>query len=93
MVCHHCSLVLRNQGKYKGIIFGYQLLCEFFVLDDLIDKLSPETKLIQSAMELFPTSTRENTKKRRKWGPIRSETDVGYENLPKLVPKEENKIR
>jgi len=44
-------------------------------------------------MELFPTSVKENTKKRRKWGPIRSDTDIGYEHLPKLVPKEESKIR
>ncbi|KAL4132009.1 hypothetical protein QTP88_009230 [Uroleucon formosanum] len=61
--------------------------------ENLIHRLCPETKLIRSAMELFPTSVKENTKKRRKWGPIRSETDVGYEHLPNLVPKEENKIR
>ncbi|VVC44710.1 AAR2, N-terminal,AAR2, C-terminal,A1 cistron-splicing factor, AAR2 [Cinara cedri] len=74
-----------EQAKWNGL--------SSLLTENLIDKLSPETKLIQSAMELFPTSTRENTKKRRKWGPIRSETDVGYEHLPKLVPKEENKIR
>lgn len=44
-------------------------------------------------MELFPTPTTEINKKRRKWGPIRSDTDVGYKHLPKLVPKEEYKIR
>lgn len=63
------------------------------VLDNLINKLRPENKLIQSAMELFSTSINENTKKRRKWGPIRSNTDVGYERLPNLVPKEECRIR
>lgn len=62
-------------------------------IDNLIDKLCPKTKLIRSAMELFPASMNENTKKRRKWGPIRSDTDVGYERLPNLVPKEESKIR
>lgn len=44
-------------------------------------------------MELFPATKIENAKKRRKWGPIRSDTDVGYERLPNLVPKEESKIR
>lgn len=44
-------------------------------------------------MELFPTSINENTKKRRKWGPIRSDTDIGYDRLPNLVPKEESRIR
>lgn len=44
-------------------------------------------------MELFSVSINENAKKRRKWGPIRSDTDVGYERLPTLVPKEECKIR
>lgn len=44
-------------------------------------------------MELFSVSINENTNKRRKWGPIRSDTDVGYERLPNLLPKEECKIR
>jgi len=44
-------------------------------------------------MELFPTAMNASTKKRRKWGPIRSDIDIGYERLPNLVPKEENKIR
>jgi len=70
-------------------VFG----CVFVGLDSLIDRLCPETKLIRSAMELFPASVNERTKKRRKWGPIRSDTDIGYERLPKLVPKEESKIR
>lgn len=65
----------------------------FSLLENLVTKLCPETKLIRSAMELFPTSVNENTKKRRKWGPIKSDTDVGYEHLPNLVPKEESKIR
>jgi len=80
----HCKL-------YKNVILV--ISHSFFILDNLILRLCPETKLIRSAMELFPTSVKENTKKRRKWGPIRSETDVGYEHLPNLVPKEENKIR
>jgi len=91
MVCLHYSLVCITIYLCKNIPLVINYL--FFILENLIHKLCPETKFIRSAMELFPTSVKENTKKRRKWGPIRSETDVGYEQLPNLVPKEENKIR
>jgi len=91
MVCHHCLLVWTIIKLYKNILLV--ISHSFFILENLIHRLCPETKFIRSAMELFPTSVKENTKKRRKWGPIRSETDVGYEHLPNLVPKEENKIR
>lgn len=91
MVCLHYSPVYITINLCNNIPLVISDL--FIILENLIHRLCPETKLIRSAMELFPTSVKENTKKRRKWGPIRSETDGGYEHLPNLVPKEENKIR
>lgn len=44
-------------------------------------------------MELFPASKTENVKRRRKWGPIRTDDDVGYDHLPNLVPKAESQFR
>lgn len=91
--CLRCSRVFIDLCK---INIHYVVVCFIqyvFVLGDLIEKLCPETKLIRSAMELFPAAMNEDTKKRRKWGPIRSDTDIGYERLPNLVPKDENKIR